>query len=251
MFLKKWDIAFILVLAALQVVLITVIFRRGLHKRWPLFFLYCCYSVFAFATLTAAAFVFRYRVFFQIHFVSQLIFVVLALLAMNEAFNQVFSVYYQGRKWPRLLMPGVVLTVMAISLMKWFQHVPAKNETLWTAFTTFDLGGDYVRAAVFALFGILVIVWHPAWHPRAFAVMKGFGFYSIVGMLGDLLRFDFGTKMNLFFSYAPSVAYIVACLIWLGAFLAPEPEKSVSGPGGLVNVAELRELLERLTKAIR
>lgn len=249
--LTKWDIAFILCVTALQAVLIAVMLRRRLYKRSPLFFVYCCYSVTALPTLTVAALGLDYGVFFQVNFISQLIYVALGLLAMNEAFNQVFSIYYSGRSWFRLLLPGVVMAVMAISVWKWFQHVPAKNETLWTAFLSFDLGGDYVRAAVFAVFGFLVFLWNPPWQPLPFAVMKGLGFYSIVGMLSELLRFDFGTKMNFFFAHAPPVAYIVACLIWLGAFLASEPEKRVRGPAALVNVAELRELLERLTRAIR
>ena len=65
--------------------------------------------------------------------------------------------------------------------------------------------------------------WQSPWQRHPFAIMKGFGFFTIIGMLANLLRSDFGTKMDTFFAYAPPVAYIVACFIWLGGFLVPEP----------------------------
>ncbi len=148
--LTKWDIAFLLCVTALQAVLVTVMLRRRLQKRSPLFFIYCCYSVTALPTLTVAALTLDYGVFFKVNFVCQLTYVALGLLAMNEAFNQVFSLYYSGRKWFRLLLPGVVLLVMAISMWKWFQHVPAKNETLWAeGIRVLQHCGDAGRTAAF------------------------------------------------------------------------------------------------------
>jgi hypothetical protein len=70
-------------------------------------------------------------------------------------------------------------------------------------------------------------------------------------MLAGLLRSEFGTKWDFFFSYAPSVAYILGCLIWLGAFLAPDEGKHRAGPGAVVDLDEILELLSKLTKAIK
>jgi hypothetical protein len=250
MFLTKLDITIILVTAALPSVVAVVMVASRLQQRWPFFFLYCCFSLLAGVVPIVAAFFFSYRTYFQVYFFCQSGHVILALLAMNEAFKRVFRIYYSGR-WFRLLLPSIGLIIVGVSLWRGYHRISPQAGLLWTAFLTFNLGADYFRAAIFGLFGLLVFFWNPPSQPHPFAVMKGFGIYSIVGMLGDLLRFDFGTRMRLFFSYAHSVAYIVACLIWLGAFLAPEPEKEAQRPGSLVNVAELRELLERLTRAIR
>src|SRR6267142_3061412 len=248
--LTKTDLALSAASLAPRMALIYVFLRRHLPRLWPLFFLYCCYSILAEIALIMSAFFFTGHTYFLINFGCQLIYVLLGLLAMNESFRRTFSVYHAGHRWFRALFPAVVLVVMAISAARWFHNVSSADEMEWAAFLTFQLGGEYSRAAIFGLFGVLVFFCQPPWQQRAFAIMKGFGLFTIVGMLANLLRSDFGTKMNHFFSYAPPVAYIVACFIWLGGFLAPEPEMPVRGPGPLGNVAELRELLERLTRAI-
>src|SRR5258708_13568988 len=95
--LTKWDIAFLLCVTALQAVLVTVMLRRRLQKRSPLFFIYCCYSVTALPTLTVAALTLDYGVFFKVNFVCQLMYFALGLLAMKGAFNMLFSLYFSSR----------------------------------------------------------------------------------------------------------------------------------------------------------
>ena len=234
-----------------RIALTVILVRRSLRRLWPWFFLYCCYSMLADLVVLLSAPILSDKTYFLVYFACQLIYVVLGLVAMNEAFQRSFSVYLLNRRWFRLLIPTLVLVVVALSAGKWLHNISSTDELLSAAFLTFQLGGEYSRAAVFGFFGVLFFVWQPPRNQYAFAIMKGFGFFTIVGMMANLLRSDFGTKTNLFFSYAPPVAYIVACLIWLGGFLPPEPEKPAPGPGSLVNVGELRELVERLTRAIR
>jgi hypothetical protein len=251
MSLTKIDVVLSVMGIIPRIALICIIVRRHLQRLWPLFFLYCCYSILAEIVITLSVALLSYERYFRVYFACQVVYVVLGLLAMGEAFQRTFAIYHAGHRWFRFLFPTVVLVVMAISAARWFHNASSGDEMQWAAFLTFHLGGEYSRAAVFALFGVLLFLWQPPWQPRPFAIMKGFGLFTIVGMLVNLLRSDFGTRMNLFGSYAPPVAYIVACLIWLGGFMAPEPENPARGPGSLVNVAELRELVERLTRAIR
>ncbi len=251
MSLTKIDVALSVASIIPRIALISIFVRRRLQRLWPLFFLYCCYSILAEITIILSASFLRFGKYFLVYFACQLVYVVLGLLTMNEAFRRIFSVYYAGHPWFRFLVPTVVLVVMAISAARWFHYASSTDQIRWAIFLTFQLGGEYSRAAIFGLFGVLVFIWQSPWQRHPFAIMKGFGFFTIIGMLANLLRSDFGTKMDTFFAYAPPVAYIVACFIWLGGFLVPEPEKPASGPGALVNVAELRELVERLTRAIR
>jgi len=174
---------------------------------------------------------------------------VLALLAMNASFSQVLMPYYFGRRWFRFVLPILALVVVLVSIG--VGHLPIQASRPMAVLISFALARDYLLSAIFCLFGMIVFFWQTRWQQHPFGIMKGFGLFSIVGMLANLLRSDFGTKMNWFFSYAPAVAYIVACLIWLGAFLKPEPEEQAPRPGSLVNVEELVALLERLIKAVR
>jgi hypothetical protein len=168
---------------------------------------------------------------------------------MHESFRKVLRPYFPGKKWFDALVPGVVLVILALCGWKALQQFPGQSSRMNLIYFAFYLASDYIRAAIFGLFALLVIFWRARWQPCAFGVMKGFGFYTIAGMLADLLRSDFGTRMDLFFKYLPPVAYIVACLIWLGAFLQREPVNSSGTTGSLADLDEIIELLTRLKKA--
>jgi hypothetical protein len=251
MFGKALDISFTLAGLTLQFWLAITMTRCRLHKQFLWFFVYTWFSILSGITLVLASGFGSYTVYFNLFSIAQASYAVLALLAMNESFKQVFAPYYFGRRWFRFLLPVLALIVVLISLWKWHGPTPAQASRPMAALISLGLASDYLLSAVFCLFGILVFFWQTRWQQYPFGIMKGFGLFSIVGMLADLLRSDFGTKMNLFFSYAPAVAYIVACLIWLGAFLKPAPEEQEPRPGSLVNVEELVALLERLIKAVR
>jgi hypothetical protein len=251
MFGKGIDISLTLAGPVLQIGLTILAANRRLHKQFPWFFLYTCFGILFGTTLALTSGFGSYKLYFNSFWTGQAIFSVLALLAMNESFSQVFKPYYFGRRWFRLLLPALALMVLLASAWKWLGHAPTQGSKPMVVLISFALASDYLLSAVFCLFGILVFFWQTRWQQYPFGIMKGFGLFSIVGMLANLLRSDFGTKMNLFFSYAPAVAYIVACLIWLGAFLKPEPEEQEPRPGSLVNVEELVALLERLIKAVR
>jgi hypothetical protein len=248
---KALDISLIIAGPTLELWLAIILARRRLYKQFPWFFLYTCFSVFSGIALPLTSRFGSYPLFFNAFSIGQAIYAVLGLLAMNESFSQVLTPYYLGRRWFRALLPVLVLIVVCLSIWKWLGHAPIQASKLMGALISFGLASDYLLSAVFGLFGIFVLFWQVRWQQYPFGIMKGFGLFSIVGMLAHLLRSDIGTKMNWFFAYAPPVAYIVACLIWLGAFLRPEPQEQANKPSSLVNVDELVELLDRLLKAIR
>jgi hypothetical protein len=163
----------------------------------------------------------------------------------------VLRVYFSSGRWFFLLPLATVLVVLLVSTWTLREHAPVQASRIAMLYISFDVAADYVLAALFGLFVILVFFWQAPWQRYSFGIMKGFGLFSIVEMLAGLLRSEFGTKWDFFFSYAPSVAYILGCLIWLGAFLAPDESKHRAGPGAVVDLDEILELLSKLTKAIK
>lgn len=118
------------------------------------------------------------------------------------------------------------------------------------SFISFSLAGDYMVAGVYGLFVVLVLFWQARWQQYPFGIMKGYGLIGIVGMLADLLRSELGKRTDVFFSYAPAVVYIPACLIWLGTFIKTEPLRR-SVRASFVDMDEILDLLGRLKQAIR
>lgn len=170
---------------------------------------------------------------------------------MYESFDRTLKIYYFSRRWFFLLPLITILVIFAVSSWTLHKQRPIQAGQITLLYFSFDLAADYMLAGLFGLFVILVILWQAPWQRYAFGIMKGFGLFSIVGMLADLLRSQFGTKWDFFFSYAPSVAYILGCLIWLGAFLAPEQRKAPAGLGSAVDLDEILELLSKLKKVIK
>jgi len=108
---------------------------------------------------------------------------------------------------------------------------------------------NYILAGIFGLFGILVFFWRTKWQKHPFGILLGFGVFSVIGMVADALRSDFGAKMDLIFSYAAAVAYIVACAIWLHAFMLNNDDGE-NRPRLPADPEELLRLLERQTQMI-
>jgi len=234
----------------LAVLAATMAWRRA-YRQLPFFFLYVIYGFLAGIGLLLATQFGARSASFKFYAAVQLMYATLGLLAMNESFNKVLRLYFVSKWWFRLLVPGVLLAISSIATWKALFHAPLQAGH-WTAiYFSVELAIDYIRTAVFGLFVLLVFFWRARWQQYPFGVMKGFGLFSIIGMLGDLLRSDFGTKMNLFFSYAPSVAYLLACLIWLGAFYKPELAQPRKNPESSPNLDEIQALLDKLTRAIR
>ncbi|HET9180582.1 MAG TPA: hypothetical protein VFP59_00490 [Candidatus Angelobacter sp.] len=236
--------------ALLEIALAAVLVRgRIWRKGFPFFFLYICYAIIYVLGLLLVATFSNRQTYARIYWIAQAGYALLGLAAMNESFRQVFAVYYFRRRWFQLLVPGVVFTILSISVWKWLSHAPIQAGPLTVAYISFDLAMNYMLAGVFALFGILAIFWRPPGQSRAFAILFGFGLFSVVGMIADALRSDFGTKMNSIFSYSSAVAYILASAIWLRAFIrkehrGPQQADSTPDPGELLN------LLTRHTKEL-
>lgn len=234
---------------ALQVVIAVILVRRSLWRtQFPFFFLYVCYSIVNVVGLLAVSALSSSRTYARVYWMAQPLYAILGVMAMNESFRTVFRVYYFRRSWFRFLLPAVVLAILSVSTWKWLRHSPIQAGPLTVAYISFDLAMNYMLAGIFAVFGVLVFFWRPKWQRYPYAILIGFGVFSIVGMLADALRSDFGTKMNFIFSYAAAMAYIVACVIWLRAFMRDHEElKDRSAPP--VDPNELLRLLTRHSNA--
>jgi lysylphosphatidylglycerol synthetase-like protein (DUF2156 family) len=234
----------------LEVALATILIRhRLLRSRFPLFFVYVCYAIVDVVGLLLIARYSSKRTYAHAYWIAQAVYAIFGLLAMEEAFCRIFMVYYFRRRWFRLLVPSLVLFILSVCIWKWLRHVPIEAGPLTIAYISFDLAMNYMLAGIFGLFGILVLFWRTKWQRHPFGILLGFGVFSVVGMLADALRSDFGTKMNLIFSYAAAVAYIVACAIWLHAFMR-DSDNGGNRPGLPVDPEELLQLLERPTQML-
>ncbi len=225
--------------------------RRRTMREFRFFFLYTACSIVVQLALIIIAGVTTRSAYFKAFWIAQAVYVCLALLAMNESFRKIFRAQWGDRWWFGFLVPGTALSILALSTWKVLVRAPLQARGLMDAFIFFDLASNYMRAGVFGLFALLVFRRQPPWQQYSFAILRGFGLFSIVGTVADLLRSDYGTRMNLFFAYGSAVAYLFACLIWLLAFARPEPVKPQKSSVRDVELEKIVEILRKLTTRIR
>jgi len=248
--LSGLDIAISLTGAVLEIALAIVLIRQRLwRKAFPLFFLYVCYAVVDAVGIILISTFSSKRTYASAYWIMQAVYAILGLLAMNESFQKIFRVYYFRSKWFRFIVPGVVLTILSISIWNWQKHAPIQAGPETIAYMSFDLAANYMRGGVFGLFGILVFFWRAKWLDPPFGILLGFGTFSVIGMIADALRSDFGKKMDPVFIYAAAVAYIVACAIWLQAFKRSQEDRE-NVPRSAVDPSELLQLLDHHTEIL-
>lgn len=210
--------------SGLLLALAVIMVRRRLHREYPFFFTYVVFvllfSVAAFSLSGNA------KVVFRLYWASEIVNAILALLALYEAFRDVFYGFFCFW-WFRLIFPGAVALISFFSIRHAILRPPAEATHRVTAvILSVGTAVNYVQAGLFGIFILLVIVLHARWRRYPYDIALGFAVSTVGEWVAFALRSEIGTKYNYIFRYAPPVAYIVATLIWLrsfGARFEPEP----------------------------
>jgi hypothetical protein len=221
--MKLTDILFATTGGALLLALAVVMVRRRLWRAYPFFFGYILFN------LSSTVFLFAvshdYKVFFYSYWIGEGISAIFVVLALHEAFYDVFRAFYLVPLF-RLIFPSVVALISFFHIRHAVLYPRPRVPLIMTVVFATDYAIAYVKAGVFVVFMFLVILLHVRWRRYPYDVALGFA-VSSVGMLISYSVFQgFGTGHIVIARYAPPVAYIVATSIWIWSFAAklePEP----------------------------
>jgi hypothetical protein len=216
------DILLTLLEPIIGVCLAAVLARRRIHREFPFFFIYITSSIF----IGPLRFYLRgnYRLFFEVFWATEAIYIVLALLALDEVFRKVFAAFYEKR-WFWLFFPVVVIAISALAIIYRFGSPPAQANPVISLIISLGMAVNLVQAFLFVLFFALVWLNGIGRREYPFGIVMGFAAIAIVAFTVQWARSEFGTKLNVLWTYAPPMAYILAVILWLETFLRPpEPE---------------------------
>jgi len=212
-----------LVPAVLQLALLMIFVRRRLYREFLLFFAYTLYSILVSAlrlwSMTPVA-------FFVVYWTTEMIYGLLALLAILEVFRPTLESYF-GHLWSRWVLPLALLIVSLISLWRAAYH-PMGH----TKMARFAAGSYAFMLGVLCLEVIVFAVclrlrsrrpYPVRWGRYRLGIIAGFGLSACASASAYLVRFIFGSRFEAVFHYVLPGAYIGATLIWLIAFFKPEP----------------------------
>jgi hypothetical protein len=203
--------------------LILIWIRRRLYAEFPYFFVYVAASVVV--TVARALFSTNYPAYFKVFWATEAVLGFLSLLALHEAFRDVFVAFYE-RRWFWLVFPGIVAILSAVFIGDVLLHPPAQASAIVAVIISFGKVVNYLRAGVFAAFFLLVwLLMGKGWRNQPFGIVLGFAVSTVGSAAAYQARSIFGTRFNNFGKYGPPVAYILAVLIWIGTcFQPPETE---------------------------
>jgi len=211
----------------LQVWLAGTMVRRKLHRRYPLFFTYTLYSVVVIAVRLSAAK--QPRLLFALYWITEIIYGVLALLAIREVFGDVLELRSNRNPWWRVVPAAILLTLIIASLWWAIYHPFGPNfwGKLGAGAYSFESGVLCIQATSYLLarfhlkpFSGILEKQHNA------GILKGFGIFSLLTVVVYAMRLYFGSQFEGLFRYIPPGAYAMATLTWLAAFRRPEPPDS-------------------------
>lgn len=220
--MRRIDILIGLIGQVLNIWLAAILVRRKQHRKFPFFFLYIVSSILLLLVRLSVSS--NYRVFFMVSWGTEAIYVILALLALHEVFRTVFAAFYEKR-WFWLFFPVVVITISVLAVVYRLGSPPTQANQVISLIISLGMAVNLVQALLFFLFFVLVWFNGIGWREYPFGIVMGFAAIAIVIFTVEWARSVFGTKLNVAWSYAPAVAYILAVILWLNTFLRPpEPE---------------------------
>src|SRR6267154_6053471 len=123
--------------ASLQLVLAVYILRRKHYRPFPFFFAYTLFSVIA--TVARQAVTGRALAYWVISWGTEAVYGILALASISEAFKRIFFSFYRTFRWFRLVLPGIIILIVAITAWSAIQY-PLSLPRIPTVIYNFHLG---------------------------------------------------------------------------------------------------------------
>lgn len=227
-----------LVAPVLELALAVIFVRRKIYREYPFFFAYLISSICIGILRVSVGHI--YRTYFVVFWATSGIYAVLALFVLYEVFNWFFFHLYRYWSWFWVLFPTSAVAVIGGSIWYSLVHPPFQASSVISFVLVFGIAVNFVQLGLFVLFFLLVRIFKLSPWEYAFGIVVGFAAAAAGALLGYLLRSEFGTKFEPFARYAAPVSYIVAVMLWLAVFSAPERELQL--PPGITRERLLEEV---------
>lgn len=217
---------------ALQVCLATVMVRRGLHRRYPMFFAYTVYQV----TVFALRFVLyhapnSYKLYFLAYWSTSALGVVLGFLVIHEVFQHVFRPYDALREMGEVLFRWAALVLILVAVVTAASAGGGVGLTpLMNTIVALERSVRMMQCGLVLL--MVLFSTHVGLSARnhIFGIALGFGIYASVELTMFTVRSRFGPGADVALDIIKSAAYNIAVITWVSYLLFPEPERRLVRP---------------------
>jgi len=210
----------------LLVVILVVMLVRGLHRLFPMFFLYTLFEICQFALLLYTAFHYRYHSNFGAEYTR----FYSAGLALSTTLR--FGVIYEAvvqllRNYPALEKSGRSgFRMVTAALLLLAVGVAASTPGHVTSGLLISITQVLNQAVSVLQCGLLIFLFSfsryfaLSWRSQAFGIALGLGIFASVELATSALRLHLGPSGNNFLNYFTMGTYHLCVLIWLFYLIA-------------------------------
>lgn len=234
---------------ALMLVLLVMLLRRRLYKRFPVFFVYCL-SIVVLQPVRALT-IGRPTYHFFFYWTIEACFLLIAFVTMLSVLRPLTQLEYVRHPWSRFLLLPLAALIIGAGL--WAAFVKPINKTAAGHFASaiyiFVIGMSVAELLLF-LVSFRVRNLAIQWTRYEFGILRGFGALAalkIVAYIALVLRvfhFQVSPQLENLFQGFPVGAFIASATVWLVAFWKPEPPRTAPPDMGSFSDA-LRLVLEQ------
>jgi hypothetical protein len=230
--------------AAVQTWILTVMWRRSLVTRFPLFTVYI--SFVTVRAVVGSLLLSDEEVYFYFYWITAPLEVLLTLLAAHESFMKVFGNFYL-LWWFRFLFPSAIISALAYSGCNAYMHPPVNTSPAGMAIISAQMASQYIILGISVLFFSLVKFLNIRWRVHEYRFVLGFGISALGMAFAGALRSEFGIKFAFLNEMLPPVTYVIALLVWLSAVR----ETEVQAEPTVDDRPSPRELMQELRYHLR
>jgi len=234
--------------AVLQICLFFLLLRRKTYQQFPIFSVFVGFS--ALNSIMVLVTGQHPSIYFYVYWISEVIFIALSFLVMQEAFRSVFR-NFSSLRWFKLSFPGIGVLILLIALLRAVFFRPPDRNPLTVAFISLEIAVGFLQFGIFCMFVLLVYFFHMRWRHQAFGIVLGFGIAAAGSLVAFILRSEFGTNMNRVFRIATPLSYIIGVAVWLATFLRGEPSQLTKSWDSLLTPEQMISEFKRHTQVVK
>jgi hypothetical protein len=210
---------------ALQAVLVAIMYRRKMHRTFPVFFAYLIAEIAIFLVLFPLQGG-SYKLFFYTYWATAAISVVLGFKVIHEIFLDVFRPYHTLRDLGTVLFRWAGLVMLMVAGVVAASSNGTNQEPLAAGILTLQRSVRVVQVGLVLFLLVFSRYLGISWKQKSFGVALGLGTYAGVELLLVALNATYSSAhyQNMS-SIVNMAAYNVAILTWIGYALAPEQER--------------------------
>lgn len=235
-FMSFYRISFaieILLTCALSLVLLFIIFRKGLHRELPVFFTYlvldCASQIPSFLLLRAS-----YFWWWWFAWIDNIVCEIFFLAIVVEVFSKVFAPYNNLRRFSKTVMLGSMIIMVPLSagfagsphLAHFHDEPGAANWTLSAAnwLMMVDRGLTFIQLGLALTLLLLAKCLDLRWNNFGFGIVLGYGIGALISMAGEATAGLFSTwgSVPAVMDNIAGSSYCFTVLTWIYYALRPE-----------------------------